>query len=130
MTSLKEFSPCLVGSVWRGTARRNSDIDIYAFAEDHFQVIRKLLDHNNSIKSTEQRSITKDGKKESSFHIHIILNSRDKLEVVVRRPCYLGQLERCETYGDIKIGLSLNQVEKILRENPLQKFIPRYKNRS
>jgi hypothetical protein len=100
------------------------------FSEDHFQVICKLLEHNNRIMSSEQRSITKDGKKESSFHIHVILNSEDKLEVVVRRPRYLGQLERCETYGDIKKGLSLNQVEKILKENPLQKFIPRHKNRS
>jgi hypothetical protein len=46
------------------------------------------------------------------------------VEVVVRSLECLGQNERCETYGDIKTGLSLNQLTKILEENPLQKFVP------
>jgi len=109
MKSLKEFSPRLVGSVWRGTARRDSDIDIHMFSDDHLQIMVRLQDHNYRIKSSERRSVTKNGMKESSFHI---------------------QTERCETYGDIKIGLNLNQLVTILKENPHQKFVPRLKNKS
>ena len=124
MTALKEFNPRLVGSVWRGTARKNSDIDVYTFSQDHLLVVAQLQKHNFEPKSSERRSVTKDGTKESSVHIHILLASGDEVEVVVRSPECLGQPERCETYGDIKKGLSLKQLMKTLAENPLQKFVP------
>jgi predicted nucleotidyltransferase len=124
MAALKEFSPRLVGSVWRGTARRNSDIDIVTFSQEQTRVLRRLQEHNFGAESSEWRSVTKEGKKESSFHIHVLLASGDGVEVVVRSLECLGQNERCETYGDVKTGLSLNQLTKILEENPLQKFVP------
>jgi len=68
--------------------------------------------------------VTKGGKKESSFHIHVVLSSGDEAEVIVRDPEKLGRLERCEIYGDAVIGLSLPQLLKVLKENPLQKFVP------
>ena len=124
MEALKEFNPRLVGSVWRGTARQNSDIDVHTFSQDQFQVVNQLQKENFETKSSEQISVTKDGKKESSFHIHVLLSSGDGVEVVVRSPEHLGQPERCETYGDIKKGLSLKQLTRTLEENPLQKFVP------
>jgi len=124
MGALEDFSPRLVGSVWRGTARQNSDVDIVTFSQDHLQVLKQLQKHNFEAESSEWRSVTKEGIKESSFHIHILLPSGDEMEVVVRSPDRLGQPERCETYGDVKTGLSLNQLTKILEENPLQKFVP------
>jgi predicted nucleotidyltransferase len=123
MEALKMFSPLLVGSVWRGTARRNSDIDILAFSQEPTQVMSQLQ-HGFVVESSEWRSVTKEGKKESSFHIYVLLASGDGAEVVVRSLECLGQPERCETYGDVKTGLSLNQLTKILEENPLQKFVP------
>jgi hypothetical protein len=68
--------------------------------------------------------VTKGGKKESSFHIHVLLPSEDEAEVVVRSLHDLRQPERCEIYGDIKTGLNLNELAKVLREYPLQKFVP------
>jgi predicted nucleotidyltransferase len=124
MEALKEFNPRLVGSVWRGTARRNSDIDVHTFSQDHTQVLYQLQRHNYAIKNSERRSVTKDGKKDTSFHVHVILSSGDSVEVVVRSLDSLGKPERCETYGDAKTGLSLRQLTKILEENPLQKFVP------
>jgi len=124
MEALEEFNPCLVGSVWRGTARQNSDIDILTFSQDHLRVLKQLRKHNFEAESSEWRSVTKEGRKESSFHIHLLLSSGDGVEVVVRSLDCLGQPERCETYGDAKTGLNLNQLTKILRENPLQKFVP------
>jgi predicted nucleotidyltransferase len=124
MEALKTFSPRLVGSVWRGTARKNSDIDIHVFSEDHNMVVDLLKKHNITPKSSEWRSVTKDGQKSSSFHVHAILASGDGLEVVVRSPDSIGKTEKCETYGDIKTGLTLSQLTKILQENPLQRFVP------
>jgi predicted nucleotidyltransferase len=124
MEALRMFSPRLVGSVWRGTARRRSDIDIIAFSEDHSQVLSQLQKHSFEVARSERLSVTKEGRKESSFHIHILFSSGDEAEVVVRSLSSLGKQERCETYGDIKTGLSLNQLAKVLKENPLQKFVP------
>ncbi len=124
MTALKEFSPRLVGSVWRGTARKNSDIDIYAFSQDANQVTDLLQKNHYNTEDSEWRSVTKNGNKQSSLHIHLVLESGDAAEIVVRSPDCIGQQERCETYGDQKTGLNLIQLTKVLEENPLQKFVP------
>ncbi len=124
METLKDFNPRLVGSVWRGTARQTSDIDIQTFSQDPSLVLNQLQKQSFKVKSSEWRSVTKEGRKESSFHIRVLLPSGDEAEVVVRSLNYLGQPERCEIYGDVKTGLSLNQLTKILKEYPLQKFVP------
>jgi predicted nucleotidyltransferase len=124
MEILEEFNPRLVGSVWRGTARQNSDIDILTFSQDQVQVLKQLQEHGFVAESSEWRSVTKEGRKEASFHIYLLLSSGYGVEVVVRSPDCLGQPERCETYGDVKTGLNLEQLTKILRENPLQRFVP------
>jgi predicted nucleotidyltransferase len=124
MTTLKDYSPRLVGSVWRGTARRNSDIDIQAYSQDPSLVLNQLQKQSFMVKGSEWRSVTKEGKKESSFHIHILLPSGDEVEIVVRSLHSLGQPERCEIYGDAKTGLNLHELTKVLREYPLKKFVP------
>jgi predicted nucleotidyltransferase len=124
LEALKEFNPRLVGSVWRGTARRNSDIDVLGFSQDPYQVLNQLQEHKFRVESSEWRSVTKEGLKESSFHIYMLLASGDGVEVVVRSLDCLGKIERCETYRDVKTGLNLDQLTKILEENPLQKFVP------
>jgi predicted nucleotidyltransferase len=124
MDVLRDFDPRLVGSVWRGTARKNSDIDILTFSGDTAQILEQLQTHNFVAERSEWRSVTKEGKKEAAFHIYIVLPSGDGAEVVVRNLDCFGQPERCETYGDIKIGLNLKQLTKILEQNPLQKFVP------
>jgi predicted nucleotidyltransferase len=124
METLKDFSPKLVGSVWRGTARQNSDIDIIAFSQDPKSVLDQLQKNKYKLRSSEWRSVTKQGKKESSFHIHFILTSNHEAEVVVRSPEKKGVLERCEIYGDVLTGLSIPQLLRVLKEEPLQKFAP------
>ena len=63
METLREFNPRLVGSVWRGTARRNSDIDILTYSQDSAQVLQRLQEHNFVAEGSEWRSVTKEGKK-------------------------------------------------------------------
>ena len=124
MEPLKEFSPRLVGSVWRGTARQSSDIDVIAFSQDHLQILRQLQKHSFEVARSEWLSVTKEGRKEASFHIHVFFPSGDEAEVVVRSFSNLRKQEKCETYGDVKKGMNLNQLTKVLNENPLQKFVP------
>jgi len=123
MDALRSFHPRLVGSVWRGTAHRNSDIDILTFSADPTPVLAQLYRSFNVVK-TEWQSVTKRGKKESSYHIHLVLPSRDEAEVVVRSLEKTNQKERCEIYGDTATGLGYPQLLRVLRENPLQKFVP------
>lgn len=125
MEALKDFGPRLVGSVWRGTARRNSDVDILAFSQDPESVLGRLQKNRYRIASSEWRSVTKRGKKESSFHIQLVLPSGREAEVVVRGPEKMGVLERCEIYGDVLAGLSSSQLLRVLEEEPLRKFVPR-----
>ena len=120
----KNFHPKLIGSVWRGTAHQNSDIDIVTFSSAPETVLAQLQKSNFKIARTEWLSVTKVGKKESSFHIYLALPSSNEAEVVVRSPERINRLERCEIYGDVVTGLNYHQLQKILKENPLQKFVP------
>lgn len=124
MELLKKFHPKLVGSVWRGTARKNSDIDIVTFSSAPKTVLAQLQKSNFKIAKNEWLSVTKRGRKEASFHIHLILSSGNEVEVVVRSPERIGVKERCETYGDFVTGLNYLQLKRVLEENPLQKFVP------
>ncbi len=124
MELLKKFHPRLVGSVWRGTARKNSDIDIVTFFSTPKAVLAQLQKSNFNIVKTEWLSVTKRGRKEASFHIHLALPSGNEAEVVVRSPERINIKERCEIYGDFVTGLSYPQLKRVLEENPLQKFVP------
>ncbi len=124
MGFLKDFRPKLIGSVWRGTARQNSDIDIVTFSSTPKTVLAQLQKSNFEVAKTEWLSVTKMGKKESSFHIYLTLPSSNEAEVVVRSPERINRLERCEIYGDVVTGLNYHQLQKLLKENPLEKFVP------
>lgn len=124
MTALKNYSPLLVGSVWRGTARQNSDIDILVYSQDPLQVLSQLQNDGFMVTCSEWRSVTKEGIKESSFHIQIILPSGNEAEIVVRSLEYIGYREICEIYRDLKKGLTLHELAKILKDCPLQTFVP------
>lgn len=125
MRALAEFDPHLVGSVWRGTARRGSDIDIALYASRPEDVEGALLEAGFNVEAVEEIVATKRGRPRGSRHITVDLGDGVKVEVVVRPAEEAGEVERCEIYGDLKRGLSLPELEKLMRRNPLQKFVPR-----
>lgn len=121
MNTLREFQPRLIGSVWRGTARRNSDVDVIAFSSSPREVEDKL----QLYKVTEKGEVTfKGGVRAYRFK----LSGEYPLEVIVRRPDEY-QTERCDIYGDLKMGLTLSELERLLQVNPQRKFIPRKRPR-
>jgi hypothetical protein len=40
-----------------------------------------------------------------------------------------GEVERCEIYGDLKRGLKTAELEKLMRSDPLRKFVPKRRQR-
>lgn len=124
MQTLKDFHPKLIGSVWRGTAHKNSDIDIVTFSQDHKPVHTRITENNFKITKTEWLSATKKGKKETSFHIYIVLPSNNSAEIIVKSLEKKDFPEKCEIYGDEMTGLDYPQLQRLLMEQPTQKFVP------
>jgi len=124
MVILGDFSPRLVGSVWRGTAHRNSDIDIEAFASDPKIALERLEQNGLNVRKAGWQSVTKGDGSETAFHIYLLLSSGDEVEVVVRPLEKMNALDKCEIYGDTINGLNVHQLRRVLMENPGQKFVP------
>lgn len=124
MQILEDHNPRLVGSVWRGTARRNSDIDIIVYAETTKELLELLRESGYNIAKTEVRAVTKGGQRKASTQVIVDLPSDLKAELVVRNPSEINNRDRCEIYGDRIRGLSTLQLAKVLKSNPQQRFIP------
>ena len=127
MKLLRDFQPVLIGSVWRGTANRHSDIDIVTFSAHPAEVKTKLEQKSFAITKTEWQSAPKTGKGDKSFHIYVNLQSGNEVEIVIRSPEQVNQKVKDEIYGDILTGLNLQGLENLLRENPTRKFTPKNK---
>lgn len=124
MKTLEAFHPKLIGSVWRGTARKDSDIDIITFSSDSEAVLTQLRHKNFKVAKTEWQSAPKLNHREKSFHIYLLLSSGNQAEVVVRSLERRNEKEKCEIYGDTLTGLNSSQLERVLGEDPFKKFVP------
>lgn len=124
MQCLEIYNPRLIGSVWRGTIHRNSDIDIVVFSSNTEEAMSKIREKGFKITKAEEVRISKKGNKQSSFHISLSLPSSDEVEIVVRDPEEETKTERCEIYGDIIKGLNLDQLKNVLENDPYKRFIP------
>ena len=123
MQTLKDYSPVLIGSVWRGTIRRGSDIDITVY-HDMPDEILDLIKTSAKINRTEWITVTKKGKTAESFHVYVETSTKQTAEIVVRNPDEAGFRTKCEVFGDELKGLTIQELERVLKENPAQKFIP------
>jgi predicted nucleotidyltransferase len=124
MTAIKACKPVLIGSVWRGTIRRGSDIDFALCHEHPEEIVNLLVKKNLKIVKTEWTRVTKQGKTEASFHIFGETTTNNKVEIVVRSPEEAERKRKCEIFGDEITGLNRTQLERILAENPTMQFLP------
>ena len=124
MELLAEFFPVLIGSVWRGTIRQGSDIDIAVYTDEPLEVLNLLKASALQVLKTAWSSVNKRGETLSSFHIYAQTKDRYGLEIVVRSREDKGRKRRCETFGDEIKGLSVSELKKILKGNPTQQFLP------
>ena len=124
MHVLKKYDPILEGSVWRGTIHHDSDIDIVVHHEEPKEVVGTLQQTDLKIARTEWVSVTKRGKKKSSFHIHVESPIREQVEIILHSPEEACLTPKCEIYGDEITGLRPQDLEKVLKENPDRRFLP------
>ncbi len=124
MKTLEAYKPVLVGSVWRGTIRRGSDIDIAVYHDAPSEIVNLLKTNGFDVSKAEWTAVTKKGKTESAFHIYGEAAGKHLMEIVVRSLEEAGRKRKCEVFGDEMKGLCPNELEKLLEGNPTQKFIP------
>ena len=124
MKMLAGYDPVLVGSVWRGTIHRESDIDVIVHDDEPREILKLLEKNRLAITGSERMVVTKRGKMKDTFHIHINSPVKEKVEVIVHSPeeACLGQ--KCEIYGDEVTGLHIQELAKLLKEDPLRRFVP------
>jgi predicted nucleotidyltransferase len=124
MRLLSEFSPVLIGSVWRGTIKVGSDIDIAVYTDDPEHVPQQLKNGGIKVTKTAWTTVNKQGVTLSSFHVYAQTTLGYGLEVVARSCEEAGRKRRCETFGDLLRGLTIRELQKVLTSNPTQKFLP------
>jgi predicted nucleotidyltransferase len=125
MQILSDYSPSLIGSVWRGTAHKGSDIDVEVYGFSHPEITSKLEFSGYKVEESEKVAITKQGKAKISIHVILRTEKGFKVEVVIRHPNEIDELEKCEIYGDAKKGLRLEELKTLVEKTPYKKFIPR-----
>jgi uncharacterized protein len=124
MRLLSGFCPVLIGSVWRGTIKQGSDIDIAAYTDESEEVVEILKSGGVRVLKTEWTTVNKHGATLESFHIYAETAANYGLEIVVRNREEAEKKRKCETFGDELKGLNLKELEKVLESDPTQQFIP------
>jgi len=124
MRVLSDVRPVLRGSVWRGTARKGSDIDIDVYSNQPVEVKKLLEDLGYSVTGFKEKVAVSGRGMSRSTHIQVRLEDDIVGEVVVRPVEEHGLEVRCEVYGDVKKGLRLPELEKLMNTDPLRKFVP------
>jgi predicted nucleotidyltransferase len=124
MKILSRFCPVLIGSVWRGTIKQGSDIDIAVYADEPEEVLNVLKAGGVQVSKTAWTAVNKRGATLSSFHIYAQTQAKHGLEIVARSSEEAGKKRKCETFGDEMKGLNIKELEKTLSTHPTQQFIP------
>jgi hypothetical protein len=124
MKLLDAYCPLLIGSVWRGNIRRGSDIDIAVYADDAEEIVDILRAHDVTVLKTAWTTVNKHGRTMTSLHVHAETSGKHGLEIVVRASEEKGEKRKCEIFGDEIKGLKTKNLERLLKDNATQKFIP------
>ena len=124
MKLLDAFCPLLIGSVWRGTARRGSDIDIAVYADDPEKIVGAIKAAGLKVMGTRWTTVNKHGRTLASLNVQAQTASGHGLEIVVRSGEEQGEKRKCEIFGDEIKGLKTKELEKVLRNNPSARFLP------
>ena len=124
MKRLDTYYPLLIGSVWRGTTRRGSDIDIAVYADDPQEVVDILNAQGTKVLKTAWTTVNKHGRTLTSLHVYAKTSTNNGLEIVVRSSEEQGEKRKCEIFGDEIKGLKTKELERLLEENPAGKFVP------
>jgi predicted nucleotidyltransferase len=124
MKMLSAFCPVLIGSVWRGTIKQGSDIDIAVYTDEPEEILNALKAGGVKVTKTAWTTVNKHGATLSSFHIYAQTIAKHGLEIVARSREEAGKKRKCETFGDEMKGLTVKELAKTLATHPTKQFIP------
>jgi predicted nucleotidyltransferase len=124
MKLLDAYCPVLIGSVWRGTIRQGSDIDIAVYTDAPEEIVNILKTERIKISKAIWTTVNKLGITLASFHIYAETSAKHGLEIVARSSEEAGKKRKCEVFGDEIKGLKVQELEKVLETNPTQQFLP------
>lgn len=124
MQLLHSFHPRLIGSVWRGTARCGSDIDLEAFCDTPQLIISRLQSKYPNLTQALVEKTT-GGKTDRFLHVSFPISSICVVDVNVKRQDMISMRRICEVYNDVITGLTYPQLQKVLMKDPLQRFLPK-----
>jgi len=125
MKLLNKYQPLLIGSVWRGSIRRSSDIDISIYHDLPPKILTLLSNTNLKIIKTQRITLAKHKQIITSFHINIQTPTNYQVEITIRNIEEAGKTRVCDTFGDKIIGLNVKELEKLLQSpNPAKQFLP------
>ena len=94
MHLLARFCPVLIGSVWRGTIKQGSDIDIAVYSDEPEEIIKILKAGGIKILKSAWTTVNKRGATLESLHIYAETASKHGLEIVAPQP--RGSREKTE----------------------------------
>jgi predicted nucleotidyltransferase len=126
MRLLSACFPVLIGSVWRGTVKKGSDVDIAIYTDTPESALTILKANGVRILKTEWTKVNKKGVTLHSYHIHAQINNQHNLEITAREIEEKDIKRKCETFGDELKGLNIKQLQKVLESYPTRQFIPKY----
>jgi hypothetical protein len=124
MKLLDAYCPLLIGSVWRGTIKRGSDIDIAVYADEPQQIVNILKAQGIKTLKTTWTNVNKRGRTLRSLHVWAETSMKHGLEIVVRSSEEEGEKRKCEIFGDEIKGLKTRDLERLLKDNPTRRFVP------
>ena len=124
MILLGAYRPVLIGSVWRGTIKQGSDIDIAVYADNPEVIVKVLKAGFVKILKTAWTTVNKRGATLESFHIYGETSTKYAFEIVARNREEAGKKRKCEIFGDEMKGLNIKELKRVIDDNPTQQFIP------
>ena len=124
MEDLSEFNPRLVGSVWRGIVKPSSDIDIELDSENLEEVKQRIEESGYKILGIERINVPEPLRHGSLWRIRILGKRSHEVEIILKEHQNYLNPPRCDIFGDIKKGLNISELRKILRKTPMALFIP------
>jgi len=129
MENLSEFNPRLVGSVWRGIIKPSSDIDIELDSENLEEVKQKIEESGYEILGVERVNVPEPLRYGSLWRIKIRGKKGCEVEIILKEHSSYLNPARCDIFGDIKKGLNISELRKVLMEMPTALFVPEVRQR-
>ena len=118
------YNAHLVGSVWRGTAHHSSDIDIVLEHDEPNDILKVLKQNDVRILRAEWIAVTKEVRKKESYHVYLQSPTKETIELIVRSHDEAKLNGKCEIYGDKVTGLNMQDLEEVLENDPMRRFVP------